>query len=429
MKSMNKMIPPLYLHQKNMIAENKLKCGLFTGTGSAKTRTALELAEGRILVIMPKQQFLDKTWENNAKKFGIKKDIFTISKEAFRKDWEKMVRFDTVIIDECHNNLGVIPEMRQRRGQQIPKTSQMFEATLYYLRRNPPKRLYLASATPVSKPMNMWAIAKLLGTDWDFLKFRSTFYFPTVMGRRQVWMPRKDEATKTRLAGLVQRFGYTGSLNDFVDVPEQTHKEVQIDLTDEQKTAIRLNNQDEADPLVRRARQRTIENGVLYGQQVTEIGGNESKMSKMVTIFPSKKIEYILERAQEFPKLLIFANYTAQISEIARVLTAFGYKVVTLTGQTKDRGSLIADAEASDAYIVVAQSGISAGYELPSFPCVIYASKSFQYVHYEQSLGRVLRINKLKKNLYIHLIVKGADGDCHKSIMAGVDFQEKLSTL
>ena len=40
------MIPPLYEHQKKIIKENKLKCGLFLGTGASKTRTALEMAAG-----------------------------------------------------------------------------------------------------------------------------------------------------------------------------------------------------------------------------------------------------------------------------------------------------------------------------------------------------------------------------------------------
>ena len=150
-------------------------------------------------------------------------------------------------------------------------------------------------------------------------------------------------------------------------------------------------------------------------------------MSNETKIFKSHKIDYILERALEFPKLLIFAYYTAQILEIEKALKAEGYTVSTLTGSTKNRGLLIQEAEQSKNHIVIAQSSISSGYELPSFPCVIYASKSWRYVDYEQSLGRVLRANHLKKNLYIHLVVKGVDLDCHKAIMSGVDFQEKLT--
>jgi len=61
---------------------------------------------------------------------------------------------------------------------------------------------------------------------------------------------------------------------------------------------------------------------------------------------------------------------------------------------------------------------------------MIFASKSNRFVHYDQGKGRILDGQHLKKNLYLHLVVPGgADDDCHKSIMAGSDFQEKLSVL
>jgi len=421
------MIPPLYSHQKKIIAEDKKKCGIFTGTGSAKTRTALELAEGEILIICPKQQREDQTWQKNAKKFDIKKNITVVSKEDLRKNWREYPTYDTVIIDEVHNNLGVMPATRQRKGIQIPHASQIFEATRYYLNAHPPKRLYLCSATPIPKPMAMWAIATLFGQKWNFFDFRNKYYKEIRMGQRRIWLEKKDDATKNSLADLVKRFGYTGSLNDFFDVPEQTHREVVIELTTEQKHALKELSLNEADPLVKRARMRTIENGILYGKKIEVADSNTDLMTNETIVFPSKKIDYILERALEFPKLLIFANYTAQINEIAKNLKDEGYPVVTLTGATKDRKTLIEEAEKAPKSIVIAQSSISAGYELPSFPCVIYASKSWQYVHYEQSLGRVLRANHLKKNLYIHLVVDGADKDCHKVIMSGQDFQERLT--
>jgi hypothetical protein len=422
------MIPELYEHQKTTIAEDKKRCGLFTGTGSCKTRTALEMAEGRILVICPKQQREDMTWQKNATKFGLKKNLKVVSKEEFRRDYHTYPHFDTVIIDESHNNFGIAPEMRQRKGVQIPKTSQIYEATYAYLKKCPPKRLYLCSATPVPKPMAMWGIATIFGQTWDFYKFREKYYFPIKVGFRQVWIPRKDEASKQALANLVKMFGYTGSLNDFFDVPEQTHKEVHIDLTEPQKKAMKDLSHNEADPLVRRARERTIENGVLYGKSVVSTGPITDQMVDRTILYPSGKIDYIVERAMEFPKLLIFANYTAQINAIADKLRDEGYAVLTLTGATKDRKTLIETAENSETCIVIAQSSVSSGWELPSFPCVVFASKSWRFVDYEQGIGRVLRANHLKKNLYIHLIVKGGpDEDCHKAIMSGVDFQEKLS--
>ena len=422
------MIPPLYDHQKKIIKEDKKKCGLFLGTGASKTRTALELAEGDTLIICPKQQRMDHTWERENEKWGTNKNLTVISKEDLRKNWNELPRFGTVIIDECHNNFGIMPMCIQRKGKQIPKTSQIFDATQKFLTKFPPKRLYLLSATPVPKPMSVWGIGKVLGHNWDFFQFREAYYVEIrVGGVRRIWMPKKDEKTKQRLATLIQALGYTGGLNDFFDVPEQTHKVVEIDLSAEQKSAVMDITNSEADPLVRRSRLRTIENGVLYGKKIEEVDGKTDKMINETIIFKSHKIDYILERAIEFPKLLIFANYTAQIEEIAKTLRDEGYNVSTLTGQTKDRTFISKVDQSPEPHIIVAQSSISSGYELPSFPCVIYASKSWRYVDYEQSLGRVLRSNHLKKNLYIHLVVKGCDKDCHDTIMSGQDFQEKLT--
>lgn len=422
------MIPPLYEHQKKIIAEDRKKCGLFLGTGASKTRIALEMAEGRTLVICPKQQRDDKTWERENEKWGTKKELTVVSKEDLRRDWDILPKFTTVIIDECHNNLGILPMYMQRKGVQMVRTSQIFEATKNYIEKHNPKRLYLLSATPIPKPMSMWGVGVLFGEKWDFSTFREVYYTEIRMGGvRRIWMPKKTEEAKERLARLVKRFGYTGGLNDFFDVPEQTHKVVEIELSGEQKKAIVDMTFSEADPLVRRARLRTIENGVLYGKKIEALDGKVDQMSDSTTIYKSHKIDYILERALEFPKLLIFANYTAQINEIAKALRAEGYTVSTLTGQTKDRTFIKKVDESPEPHIIVAQSSISSGYELPSFPCVIYASKSWRYVDYEQSLGRVLRSNHLKKNLYIHLVVKGCDLDCHKTIMSGQDFQEKLT--
>ena len=421
------MISPLYDHQKKIIAEDKLKCGLFLGTGASKTRTALEMAEGDVLVICPKQQREDKTWQNENEKWGTKKGIMVISKEDLRRDWDILPYYDTVIIDEVHNNLGVMPTFIQRNKIQKPKTSQIFEATRKFLEKHQPKRLYLLSATPVPKPMAMWGIGILMGQKWDFREFRDIYYTQIRMGIRRIWIAKKDEASKQRLANLVQYFGYTGGLNDFFDVPAQTHKTVEIEVTAEQKKAMVNMSFSEADPLVRRARLRTIENGVLYGKKIENLDKKTDKMINETKIFKSKKIDYIKERALEFPKLLIYANYTAQIHEIAKQLRKEGYNVSTLTGQTKDRTFIKTVNESSEPHIIIAQCSISSGYELPTFPCVIYASKSFRFVDYEQSTGRVLRANALKKNLYIHLVVKGCDLDCHNAIMSGKDFAEMLT--
>lgn len=278
--------------------------------------------------------------------------------------------------------------------------------------------------------MNVWAAAKLLGKNWDWYKFRSTFYFPTMMGRRQTWLPREDESTQQRLALAVQKLGYTGALSDFMDVPEQTHIVVDVDLSDEQKRAIKKVEEEEADPLVRKGRMRTIENGVLYSKKIEAISDTEDVMVKDTILFKSEKIDYILERAQEFKKMFIFAGYTAQVIVITDALKEAGYNARAVWGQTKDRSTVFKEMDAMKEGIVVVAAQICEGYRVPSAPCMIFASKSNRFVHYDQGKGRILDGQHLKKNLYIHLVVKGgSDEACHKSMMAGQDFMEKLSVL
>lgn len=418
----------LYEHQKKILNDDPKRCLIAWGTGSGKSRISLMLAKGKTLAIVPKQQRLDKNFEVTAEKFGISIDLKVVSKEEFRRDHRSIGRFNTIIVDECHFMLGMLPETQQVKKQTIPKSSQMFKALLWYIREHKPERIYLASATPASKPMNVFALGAVFGKNWDFYKFRDRFYFERKMGYRTIWLPRDDKGSKDALAKLIKSFGYTGQLSDWFDVPDQTHKTIYVSLTKEQQNAIKEIERQEADPMVARARKRTIENGVLYGMLVESVNEKEDRIRKSTTTFDSEKLEHIKSLADEFGKVLIFSAYTGQIEQIKNYLEKEGSKnIYTLTGSTKDRGAVIQKAENSEGAIIIAQASISAGYELPSFPCVIFASKSYKYLDYEQGKGRVLRANALKKNLYVHLVVKGGvDEDCHKAIMAGQDFHEKV---
>lgn len=424
--SKNDMIP-LYDHQQRIIRDDPLWTGIFHGTGGAKTRTALELAEGSTLIIVPKQQRLDRTWEKNRDRFGIIANTTVISKEEFRAKWETLPPFVTVIVDEAHTFFGVTPDTRQLHGVQIPKWSQLFVSLNSYIKKHQPKRFYLCTATPVSKPMNVFAIGTLLGKDWDFFRFREKYYISRKVGFRPIWLPKNTKVLKDKLVEVTKSLGYTGKLSDWFDVPEQTPKTVYFDLTDHQKRMMTELRSEESDPMALRSKIRTIENGCIYNMGVVSDSKHIDRMVRKQTIIESAKIPYILERAEEFPKMLIFANYLAQVEAICRALSKEGYKVYALTGSTPDRQYVVENAEMAEACIVVAQCGISSGYELKTFDCVLFASKSYKYLDYEQGLGRVLRADALKKNLYIHLVVRdGMDEACHDTIMEGKDFQEKV---
>lgn len=405
----------LYKHQRDIIADDPKKCGLFLSTGSGKTITALSLAEGRTLVVVPKTTRDDRTWEKNLAKLGKSLHLTVLSKEDMRRDWEHIGQFDTEIYDEAHTIAGLTPNMCYKNKKQVPKTSQVFDACKNHLKQHPPKRLYLLTATPIRSPMTVLAFAWLLGKEWDFLNFRETFYFKLPIPRREIWSPRKHTSIQERLGLAVQKLGYTGRLSDYVDVPEQTHKVVEVPLTKEQISKIKELPGDFPDPIVLIGKKHQVEQGVLAGDEFSA-----------PQVFPTNKLDVIDDLHEEFGKVLVFAKYTAQIEAIA---AHFSKKttVLTLTGATKDRGEVIALAEKVSNCVVIAQTEVSAGWEVPSIRCTVFASLSYSVVSYVQALGRTLRINNLQKNLYIYLNSGDIDKRVYKSVVEDkMDFHESI---
>lgn len=410
----------LYAHQERILNDDPKKTGLFLGTGSGKTRIALMLARGNTLVICPKTQKEDGNWERELASvdwYGDRAEkLLVLSKETFRRDHASLPAFDTVIVDEAHTCLGVTPNTRQRKRMIIPKASQLFEALDEYLTRTKPSRLYLCTATITRSPMTVWGAAKILGYDWDFYKFRSAFYIQLPMPGREVWSPKTDDVTKDRLAAAVQKLGYVGRLDDWFDVPAQMYKNEYVDLTPVQKKRIREAKLEWPEPIVQLGKVHQIENGVLSGDEYT---ASEP--------FPNEKLNRIFEYHEEFPKMIVFAKYTAQIQSIVTECDKRSIPVLALTGATKDRGELLAKANALDSCIFVVQSQISAGWELPSYSLMIFASMTYSVVDRLQAEGRILRANALKKNLYITLITRGGvDEAVAKSIANKQDFSERV---
>lgn len=407
----------LFNHQKEIIDQDPEKTGLFMGTGSGKTRTALSMARGKTLVIAPKTQVEDANWEREMINMNVGNlKLTVISKETFRRDWATLPPYDTVIVDEAHTCLGVTPNMVWRKGKQIPKTSQLFSALEDYLKRYPPKRLYLCTATIVRSPMTVWGAGKLLGKTWDYREFRSVFYFPLPMPGRDVWSPRIDSEAKDRLAKAVRSLGYTGRLEDYFDVPEQTFKNEYVELTAGQKAIIKTLPLEHPEPIVLLGKKLQVENGIIVG--------NEFEDTKYL---PNEKLEKIIDYSYEFPRMIVFAKYIAQINQIAEAVRKVGKVPFTMTGDTPLRGELLKEISKLKEYVFIVSAQISAGWELPECPVMIFASRTYSFVDYQQALGRIQRVNNIKKNLYINLIVRGGiDEAVHKCLEQKQDFDERI---
>lgn len=418
----------LYVHQKNILKEDPTHTGLFLGTGSGKTLTTLLLSRGYVIVVCPKTQKEDRNWEREMEEkipphLRPFKELKVMSKEEFKRDWQELAdkigqdgKYFTLILDEAHTCLGATPTVRYVNKQPVPKNSQIFDAVRAFVEQVQPGRLYLCSATIIKSPMTVWAAGTLLGKKWNWYEWRDAYYTKLPMPGRDVWQPKKDSATKDRLAAAVKRIGYTGRLQDWFDVPSQIYKNIYVELTQKQKDRIKELPMEFPDQIVLVGKKHQVENGTLSGNEFAE-----------AEHFENQKIEKIVDLTLEFPKMIVFAKYTAQIEQIATLVKSSGRKVFTLTGATKNRGEVIGEALTTSEYVFICQSQISSGWELPDCPVIVFASKTYSFVDYDQGLGRIQRAKNIKKNPYINLVVKGGVDDAIETCIENkCDFNERI---
>ena len=110
---------------------------------------------------------------------------------------------------------GVTPSIKYIKKIAYPKASQIYESIISYIDKHNPERIYGLTATPTRNPMCVYGIAKILGSEVDFYKWRSSFYIELSNIGRNIWTTKKDNATKERLGALVRELGYTGQLSEY----------------------------------------------------------------------------------------------------------------------------------------------------------------------------------------------------------------------
>jgi superfamily II DNA or RNA helicase len=418
-------------HQTDYEKITKPYYGLWDGTGTGKTRTALYTLRayannGDLLVIAPKKSVQKCQWVKEAVTIGIRPpDV--ISKETFRRDAHKLKRYGAIIVDEAHYVFGVEPQTHRVNKAFVPNTSKLFHNLHEYLRRVRPDRVILATATPNKTAMSVWAAAKLLGIEIDYFEFRKRFYVPIDMGFwNPVYMPIRTDEAKERLAEITKALGRVLRIDDIKDVPPQIYITKEFDLTKAQKDMIKtFGNRFTGDATIR-AKTHQVENGVLYEDVYDP---RTSKITKTATRIDNEKVDYIVERSYEFDKMLIFATYTEQVDMIAEALRKLDKNVFIVDSRTKDIKEVERQVESMKSVYVVAQSSMSSEWEFKSCPVTIFASLTNRSIDYIQGQGRIQRYDNVKKNTYIHLVTdypKSVDSRWFKTIMSGRDFNEAL---
>ena len=316
------------------------------------------------------------------------------------------------LVHNCHHFSG----MRNFKNK-----SGMLKALLLYIRKHNPVFIYILTATPyLSSPLNIFALADILGKKWNYSDFQNLFFVKVEMGRRwpvpivrqKIRYAGVEIPTEQAISNLVNTLGNTVALEDCVDVPDQIFQTEYFDLTAEQKKAIKA-----LDDIVH----------ISYWTKCHQICGGSLKSDGYTkdAFYKSEKLNRILQLVQEHKKLIIICRYNNEIEYInIQIRKKTSKKTYIINGQTENKHDIIQSADGQREAIVLANAACSEGYELPSFPIMVFYSYDFSLKNYIQIKGRIQRINNIKKNVYISLIVKGTiDEDVYKCIMKKRDFQ------
>jgi len=394
----------LYSHQIKLLDKNPERCLICHQTGCGKSRTSIELAYkncNSFLVICPKS--LKEQWRREIEKWreGRNASWLVVSKEEFRRDWDRLEKFEGVIVDEIHFFLGM--------------KSQMMKSLLLYFKKHDIKYRWGATATPfLSSAWSIYVAAKLLGHDWGYNKFKQRFFYDVRFGNRII--PVQREGIESEIAQLVKMIGDTVSMNEIVDIPDQIFETEYIKLTSKQSAMIK--NIPDILPVVRYTKEHQISQGILIGDEY-----NEDKT------FECDKDERIMELIEEFKRVAIFCRYNLQIDKIKKMVEDEydGTKdVFIIRGDVKNRDEIIQKVNKSDNYVIIINCACSEGYEIRNTDLVIFASLDYSLKNTIQSIGRFLRINFLKKNLYVFLLAGEIDQAVYDSYLLKQDFHIEI---
>jgi predicted helicase len=323
-----------------------------------------------------------------------------VTKEEFRRDWNKIEKFRCVSIDEFH----YFSNMK----------SQMCKALLKYIKKHNPEYIYGLTATAyLSSAWQIFTEAKILGHNWNYLKFKYEFFQDVRMGNRIISVQKKG--IEKKLAKLVNTIGTTVALQDAISVPEQIYQTEYFELSSEQKRAIVEVQKTETNHIVKWTKTHQINGGTLKGDGYTK-----------TQVFKCEKLNRLKDLCKEHKKVVVVCRYNAEVEMIAKSIPQ-ELRVRRITGEIKNRHEVVKEANESDQMILVINAACSEGYEIPTFDLMVFYSYDFSLKNYIQMKGRIQRINHVKKNVYLSLINKDTiDSDVKNSLDKKVSFDLEI---
>jgi superfamily II DNA or RNA helicase len=346
------------------------------GTGKTHCATLWLEQKNRLrnaVVICPKQ--IREKWKR------LRPEATVYSFEDFLKA-DLPPKPSAIVIDEadCMASPLFVAKLRSKRTEKLYN----------YILSEPDAHTLQLTATPVrSSPWNMHTLLTFKRHYIDWKKYRQRFfslesrpYLP-----RPAWLPIKT--WRKDMQRLIEKHCHVALMRDLVDeMPPETHEIVKMPEPD------------------------------------YEVGMEWEPMRKFVEdhrLEQQKKPAKILELSREFSKVLVVAHYTDQIDNLESILKK-DRPVYVLDGRTKNADKVITEAEEDPECFFIVQASVGAGFEVPSFDCMIFASMGFSVRNYVQMMARIQRANALHPVIYYYLLSGRADRAVYGNIQLGKDF-------
>ena len=372
----------LYPHQQQFLDNNPKGAILSYETGTGKSHVARlwirhpSRTAGPVIVC-PKQ--IKSDWSPHAR---------TYTFEEFKKasaNHDLPSKPTAIVVDEADMMASPLFEAKKR--------SQRTEALYNYIMENPQADVLLLTATPVrSSPANMHTLlvlARLVpATKECWLRYRDKYYALTNMPYlpRPAWLPKPG--WQKMMQPLIDKYCYTALMQDLVDLPPETHEVIKLKEPNYEEN-------EEWEPAKQFAEDHRLE----------QCGKDKT----------------ITSLSRGYRKVVVVCRYRHQIDELQKKLSR-ERETFVLDGRTGDVGKVVADAEAASECYLIAQAQVGAGFELPSFAVMIFASQSYGARDYVQMKGRIKRINALKPLKYYYLLAGRCDRMVYNAVKQGLDF-------
>lgn len=270
------------------------------------------------------------------------------------------------------------------------KRSKCAEKLYNYIKQNPQAHVLLLTATPVrSTPWNLHTLLVYMGKYIPFKDWRERYFYLDVKPYlpRPAYVPRPG--WQKMMQEVIDKHATVALMRDMVDeLPPETYEVIKLKPPKYEK-----NEEWEAS-------KQFVEDHLLE---------------------QTEKVKTIKDISRGYRKVVVVVHYRDQIESLKKELSKERTTYV-LDGRTTDVAGTITDAEANSECYFIIQSSVGAGFEIPSFSCMIFASQSYSVRNFVQMKARIRRINALKPVIYYNLIGGRCDNMIYNSILEGKDF-------